>query len=57
MWCNRLNANAQTVDRTWAKLPTEWIKCNVDCALFEVEGQFGVFVSVITLDAFSKLTP
>jgi ribonuclease HI len=41
-WCNHLNADTQTVDRTWAKLSTEWIKCNVDCALFEVGGQFGV---------------
>jgi hypothetical protein len=24
MWCNNLNVDAQTVDRTWAKLPTEW---------------------------------
>jgi len=42
MWCNRLNTDAQIVDRTWTKPPTEWIKCNVDCALFEAEGQFGV---------------
>jgi len=45
MWCHRLNVDAQTVDRIWAKLSSEWIKCNLDCA------------SMITLDALSKLTP
>jgi len=41
-WCNRPNDNVQSATLVWSKPPTDWIKCNVDCALFEVEGKFGV---------------
>jgi len=41
-WCNRPNDNVQPATPVWSKPPTDWIKCNVDCALFEAERKFGV---------------
>jgi len=41
-WCNRPNDNVQSATPVWSKLQADWIKCNVDCALFEAKGKFGV---------------
>jgi hypothetical protein len=42
MWCHRLNDDVESATPVWSKPQIDWIKCNVDCALFEVEGKFGV---------------
>jgi hypothetical protein len=42
MWCHRLNDNGQSTTSIWSKPQVDWIKCNVDRALFVVEGKFGV---------------
>jgi hypothetical protein len=42
MWCNRPNDTMQSATPGWTKPQADWIKCNVDCALFEAEGKFGV---------------
>jgi len=42
MWCNRPNDTMQSATLGWSKPQADWIKCNVDCAIFETEGKFGV---------------
>ena len=42
MWCHRLNDDVESATSVWYKPHADWIKCNVDCALFETEGKFGV---------------
>jgi len=33
---------AASVTLSWVKPARNWLKCNVDCALFTIEGCFGV---------------
>jgi len=42
MWCNRPNDTMQSPTPGWSKMQADWIKCNVDCALFEAEEKFSV---------------
>jgi len=42
MWCHRLNDVVESATPVWSKPQIYWIKCNVDCALFEAEGKFSV---------------
>jgi ribonuclease HI len=42
MWCNRPNDTMQSATPGRFKPQADWIKCNVNCALFETEGKFGV---------------
>jgi len=42
MWCYRLNDDVQSATPFWSKPQVDWIKCNIDCALFKAEGKFGV---------------
>jgi len=42
MWCNRPNDTLQPATPRWSKPQADWINNNVDCALFEGEGKFGV---------------
>jgi len=37
MWCHHLNDDAQSDTPVWSKPQTDWINCNVDCALFKAK--------------------
>ena len=45
MWCHRLNDDARSATPAWSKPQLDWIKCNIDCALFEDDGKFVVGIS------------
>jgi len=53
MWCNRPSDTLQPATPRWSKLQADWIKCNVDCALFKAEGKFGV--GICFLDSLGHL--
>jgi len=54
MWCHCPNDDVQSATLAWSKPHAYWIKCNVDCALFKVDGKFGV-ISIGFRDSLGHL--